>query len=74
MAPWTTVGISTPARLAPQTKHVTSAAANTEAWTLGEMVDIVTPYSRFVTTALMIPVTAAIPAIYASVTLRVIVR
>ena len=73
IAPWTTVGISTPARLAPQTMMVTSAAARAAAVTFG-LICIVTPYSRFVSTALMIPVSAAIPAIYASVTLRVIVR
>ena len=37
MAPWTTVGISTPARLAPQTMIVTSAAARAAAVTLGEI-------------------------------------
>ena len=37
MAPWTTVGTSTPARLAPQTMIVTSAAARAAAVTLGEI-------------------------------------
>lgn len=40
MAPWTTVGISTPARLAPQTMIVTSAAARAAAVTLGEICNV----------------------------------
>jgi hypothetical protein len=63
MAPWTTVGTSTPASPAPQIKHVVSAAANAAAWTLGEMVDMQTPYIIFVMTAVTIPVKEAMPAI-----------
>ena len=40
MAPWTTVGISTPAMLAPQTMIVTSAAARAAAVTLGEICNV----------------------------------
>ena len=40
MAPWTTVGISTPARLAHQTMIVTSAAARAAAVTLGEICNV----------------------------------
>ena len=40
MAPWTTVGISTPARLAPQTMIVTMAAASAAAVTFGEICNV----------------------------------
>ena len=40
IAPWTTVGISTPARLAPQTMIVTSAAARAAAVTFGEICNV----------------------------------
>ena len=42
-APWTTSGMSRPARLAPHTMMVTSAAATAAAVTFGEILDMLPP-------------------------------